>query len=63
MPLSAKALAVKAGAVAVWGSPQYPAYVQIVEKIKHVWGVQSASPFSDPHKGEVGTIFLFRPRN
>ena len=60
--LVSRALSVNADAVAVWGSPADLAYVQIVEKIKHNQGVQSASLFSDPYKGEVGTIFLFRPQ-
>jgi len=59
--LCTKALAVKADAVAVWGSRADPAYVQMVEKIKLAQGLFSASPFADPNKGEVGTIFLFRP--
>jgi len=61
--LASRALSVKADAVAVWGSPADPAYVQIVEKIRLAPELLSAAPFADPHKGEVGTIFLFRPRN
>jgi len=61
--LVSRTLAVKADAVAVWGSPVDPAYVQIVEKIRLAPELLSASTFADPYKGEVGTIFLFRPGN
>jgi len=60
--LSSKALAVNSDAVAVWGSPADPAYIQIVEKIKLAQGLLSASPFADPYKGEVGTLFMFRQK-
>jgi len=60
--LSSKALAVNRDAVAVWGSPADPAYIQIVEKIKLAQGLLSASPFADPYKGEVGTLFMFRQK-
>ena len=60
--LSSKALAVNRDAVAVWGSPADPAYIQIVEKIKLAQGLLSASPFADPYKGEVGTLFKFRQK-
>jgi len=61
--LCSKALAAKADAVAVWGSPADPAYIQIVNKVKLTPGLRSASPFADPNKGEVGTIFLFRGKD
>jgi hypothetical protein len=61
--LASKALAAKADAVAVWGSPSDTAYVQIVQKVKLAQGLLSATPFADPYKGEVGTVFLFRPGN
>ncbi len=61
--LVSKALAAKADAVVVWGSPSDPAYVQIVEKVKLASGLLSAAPFTVPYKGEVGTVFLFRRAN
>jgi hypothetical protein len=39
-----------------------PAYVEIVKQIRLAPELLSASTFADPYKGEVGTIFLFRPR-
>ena len=60
--LASKALAGKADAVVVWGSPSDPAYVQIVETVKLAPGLLSATPFADPDKGEVGTVFLFSGR-
>jgi 4-amino-4-deoxy-L-arabinose transferase-like glycosyltransferase len=55
-----RALATRADAVAAWGSPANPNYVQIVDKIRRAPEVISARPFADPKKGEVGTLFLFR---
>jgi len=61
--LSSKALAGNAEAVVVWGFPSDAAYVQIVEKVKFAQGSLSATPFTDPYKGEVGTAVLFRRAN
>ena len=61
--LASKALAANADGVVVWGSLADPAYGPIVEKIKLAQELQSATPFADPYKGEVGTVFLFRRTN
>lgn len=55
--LADKALATKADAVAVWGSPGNAVYSYIVGKIGRS-GVR-LSTISDPYKGEVGTVVLF----
>ncbi len=51
------------GRVVVWGSPSDAAYVHIVEKGKLAQRLLSATPFTEPYKGEVGTVFLFRRAN
>lgn len=57
--LATAVLASGADAVAVWGTPGDASYVNIVSKIRQAPNMSSATPFSDPHKGEVGTLFLF----
>lgn len=61
--LADEALATDADAVAVWGSPANPTYNAIVARLKIAPALNSFHPFSDPHKGEVGTLFLFIPRS
>jgi 4-amino-4-deoxy-L-arabinose transferase-like glycosyltransferase len=61
--LADEVLATHADAVAVWGSPANPTYSAIVAQLKIAPGLNSFRPFSDPFKGEVGTIFLFIPRS
>jgi hypothetical protein len=61
--LTSKALAAKADGVVVWGSPSDAAYVHIVEKVKLAQRLLSATPFTAPYKGEVGTVLLFRRAN
>jgi 4-amino-4-deoxy-L-arabinose transferase-like glycosyltransferase len=57
--LANKALAAKADAIAAWGSPANPSYLQIVDRIRRAPELVSASTVSDPQKGEVGTVFVF----
>lgn len=52
-------LATHADAVAVWGLSSNPTYTDIVAHLKLAPGLTSFHPFSDPYKGEVGTVFLF----
>jgi 4-amino-4-deoxy-L-arabinose transferase-like glycosyltransferase len=59
--LADEALATHADAVAVWGSPTNPTYGAIISQLKTAPGLSSFRPFSDPHKGEVGTVFVFIP--
>lgn len=61
--LASKALAAKEDGVVVWGSPSDAAYVHIVEKVKLAQRLLSATLFTEPYKGEVGTVFLFRRPN
>jgi 4-amino-4-deoxy-L-arabinose transferase-like glycosyltransferase len=61
--LAAQALAVKANAVAVWGSPADPRYSELLEDIRQGPEMLSSYSFADPYKGEVGTIFLFGPKS
>ena len=58
--LTNQALAMKADAVLVWGSPANPAYAHIVQAIQRAPGFSSANKVTDPFKGEVGTAALFR---
>jgi hypothetical protein len=57
--LASQALAMKADAVAVWGSPADPRYPELLEDIRRDTEMPSSHPFDDPYRGEVGTIFLF----
>jgi 4-amino-4-deoxy-L-arabinose transferase-like glycosyltransferase len=56
-------LATHANAVAVWGSPSNPTYSNLIAHLKLTAGLTSFRPFSDPYKGEVGTVFLFSAPN
>ena len=55
-----KVLAVKADAVAVWGVPSDPSYARIVSRLGAAAAVSSVHAFSDPSKGEVGSVFILR---
>jgi 4-amino-4-deoxy-L-arabinose transferase-like glycosyltransferase len=61
--LAGKALAVHADAVAVWGSPPDPRYVELLRGIRGAPDLAFVNAFFDPYKGEVGTLFLFHHRN
>ncbi len=61
--LADAALASHADAVAVWGSPANATYSAIVAQLKIAPGVSLFRSFSDPSKGEVGTIFVFTPKS
>lgn len=50
-------------AVVVWGSLADPAYGPIFDKVKLAQELPSATSFTDPYKGEVGTVLLFRRTN
>jgi 4-amino-4-deoxy-L-arabinose transferase-like glycosyltransferase len=61
--LAAKALAVHADAIAVWGSPPDPRYTQLLEAIRRAPELASGNAVFDPYTGEVGTLFLFQYQN
>lgn len=58
-----QALASRADAVAVWGSPTDSTYGSIVEKIQQGIGTSSTNKIADPHKGEVATLIVPRKGN
>jgi len=58
--LASQALAMKSDAVTVWGSPASPGYESVVEKIRQAPASSSVVQITDPYKGEVGTLVLFR---
>jgi len=61
--LAGKVLATHSDAVAIWGSAKNPAYEQIVERTRNASPASSASPITDPKKGEVGMLILRKSPN